>query len=244
MIRYLCVVFTVVSTLILYIPALFIEWCIGKYNPDLKNRSSLVLIQHMFRVCLWFSGTKITTIGLENVPKDQAVLYVGNHRSVFDILLTCVRFSGPTGFISKLEMDKWPLLNLWMRNLHCLFLDRNDIRQGFKVILESIEKVKSGISICVFPEGTRSKEPDAFLPFHEGSFRIATKTNCPIIPIAINNANAIFEDQFPKIKPVHVILEYGAPIYLDQLSPEDKKHIGAYTQKIIETMYYTNKKMI
>ncbi|MFI3200762.1 MAG: lysophospholipid acyltransferase family protein [Eubacteriales bacterium] len=244
MIRYLCVVFTVVSFLILFIPALLFEWFIGKVNPSFKDRSSLILIQLMFRVCLWFSGAKVTTIGLENVPKDQAVLYIANHRSVFDILLTCVRFKGPTGFISKLEMNKWPLLNLWMRNIHCLFLDRKDLRQGLKVILESIEKVKSGISICVFPEGTRSKKPDQFLPFHEGSFRIATKTNCPIIPIAINNAHAIFEDQFPKIRPVTVILEYGTPIHLEELSDENKKYIGAYTQKIIEEMYHKNKALI
>lgn len=244
MIRYLFVVLTVVSFLILFIPALLIEWVIGKFNQNLKDRSSLALICAMFRVCLWFSGAKITTIGLENVPNNQAVLYVANHRSVFDVLLTYVRVVGPTGYISKLEMDKWPLLNLWMRNLHCLFLDRNDIRQGFKVILESIEKIKAGISICVFPEGTRSKEDDKFLPFHEGSFRIATKTNCPIIPISINNANAIFEDQFPKIKPVSVVLEYGTPIYPDQLSLEEQKRIGAYTQEIIEKMYYKNKALV
>ena len=78
-----------------------------------------------------------------------------------------------------------------MKNLHCLFLDRKDIKQGLKTILEGIEKVKSGISICIFPEGTRNKVNDTFLPFHEGSFKIAEKSGCPIIPMSIYNSAAI-----------------------------------------------------
>ena len=66
-----------------------------------------------------------------------------------------------------------------MRYLHCLFLDRKDIKQGLKTILTAVDKVKSGISICIFPEGTRNRNKDELdmLPFHEGSFKIATKPN-------------------------------------------------------------------
>ena len=79
-------------------------------------------------------------------------------------------------------------------NLHCLFLDRQDIKAGMKTILTAIDKVKSGISICIFPEGTRNKGENELemLPFHEGSFKIATKAGCPIIPIAISNSAEIF----------------------------------------------------
>ncbi len=244
MIRYILVATTVVLFLILSIPALIVEWIIGKFNQDLKSRSSLAIVLCAFRMCLWISGVKVTTIGLERVPRDQAVLYVGNHRSAWDILLTYVRVVRPTGYISKLEMDKWPLLNLWMRNLHCLFLDRKDLRQGLKVILTSIERIKSGISVCVFPEGTRSKEPDEFLPFHDGSFKIAEKSKCPIVPMTINNANAMFEDQFPRVKPAHVVIEYGEPILMSELDPEDKKHIGTYVQNIIKTTYFKNKELV
>ena len=136
-----------------------------------------------------------------------------------------------------------PLLSTWMKRLHCLFLDRKDIKQGLKTILAAIEKVKSGISICIFPEGTRSKNEDELdmLPFHEGSFKIATKTNCPIIPMAISGSADIWESHFPRIKKTHVILEYGKPIYVDQLEKEDKKHLGAYTQNIIHEMLVKNR---
>ena len=137
-----------------------------------------------------------------------------------------------------------PLLSNWMKNLHCLFLDRKDIKQGLKTILTAIEKVKSGISICIFPEGTRNRVNDTFMEFHEGSFKIAEKTGCPIIPMSINNSAQIFEDHIPKIKKTHVVLEYGKPIYPAELSKEDRKHLGVYTQNIIKETYFKNKELV
>lgn len=76
------------------------------------------------------------------------------------------------------------------------------------------------------------------MEFHEGSFKIAAKTGCPIIPMTIYNSGDIFEDHLPKIKRTRVILEYGKPIYIKDLSRENQKKVGAYTQNIIEETYY------
>ncbi|MBQ8038356.1 MAG: 1-acyl-sn-glycerol-3-phosphate acyltransferase [Lachnospiraceae bacterium] len=244
MIRFLLAAIFLVSFLICSIPLLIIEWIIGHFNMDLKNRSSLAFVKWGFNVILFISGVDVTVIGEENVPKDQAVLYVANHRSYFDILLTYVRVPRPTGYISKKEMERFPLLKNWMDNLHCLFLDRQDIKQGLKTILAGIEKIKSGISICIFPEGTRNKEKDTFLPFHGGSFKLAEKSGCPIIPIAINNAADIFEDHVPKIKKTHVVIEYGAPIHLDQLDKETKKNLAGYVSDQIKDMYFKNQALV
>lgn len=244
MIRFIFVALFVILFLICSIPLFFIEWVIGKFNMDLKNRSSLAIVNWAFRCVLFFSGVKITVIGEENVPKDKAVLYVANHRSFFDIVLTYVRVPRPTGYVSKVEVLKVPLLCQWMKNLHCLFLDRTDIKKGLQTILEGIDKIKSGISICIFPEGTRNKVADTFLPFHEGSFKMAQKSGCPIVPICINNSSAIFEDHLPKIKRAHVIIEYCKPIDLNTLDKEDKKFIGVYTQNIIKETYFKNKELV
>lgn len=246
MLRFLLVCFVVIGFLILSIPVLFAEWIIGKFNPTRKDDTSLHLVKVIFSIVLRVTGVELTVIGEENVPLDEPVLYIGNHRSFFDILLTYTRVPRTCGYIAKYEMRKIPLLSDWMRNLHCLFLDRKDIKQGLKTILEAIEKVKGGISICIFPEGTRNKNKDELdmLPFHEGSFKIATKAGCPIIPIAMNNTSAIFEDQFPKIKPRHIILEYGKPIYPNELPKEDKKRLGAYTQNVIKEMLIKNKELV
>ena len=241
MIRFILIAIFLITFLICSIPLFFIEWLIGKFNMDIKSRSSLAIVNWAFRCILFIAGTKVTVIGEENVPKDTAVLYVGNHRSFFDIVLTYVRVPRLTGYVSKVEIKKVPLLSQWMKNLHCLFLDRDDIKKGLQTILEGIEKIKSGISICIFPEGTRNKEPDTFLPFHEGSFKLAQKSGCPIVPISINNSSAIFEDHFPKIKKAHVVLEYCKPFYINDLDKEDKKFVGAYAQKIISEAYFRNK---
>ena len=238
MIRFILVASFVVLFLICSIPLLIAEWIIGKFNMDLKNQSSLAIVNWAFRVCLFIAGTTVEVRGEENVPRDQAVLYIGNHRSYFDILITYVRVPRPTGYIAKKEMLRYPLLVNWMKNLHCLFLDRQDIKQGLKVILDAIEKVKSGISICIFPEGTRNRVNHTFMEFHEGSFKIAAKTGCAIVPMTIYNSADIFEDHLPKVRKAHVILEYGKPIYIKELPKEEQKRIGTYVKNIIMETYF------
>ena len=244
MIRFIFVVLFVVLFLILSTPLMLVEWIIGKFNPGLKDKSSLAIVNWAFRQVIRLAGTKVIAIGEENIPTDTAVLYVGNHRSFFDVVLTYVRVPRPTGYVAKKEMLKWPLLNIWMKDLHCLFLDRQDIKAGLKTILAAIDKVKNGISICIFPEGTRNKTKDTFLPFHEGSFKIAEKGNVPIIPMTIVNSAAIFEDHFPKIKKATVVIEYGKPIYMKDLDKETRKSMGTYVQNIISETYFKNKELI
>jgi len=245
MLRFISVVMVVVLFLIFSIPILIIEWIIGKFNKELKAKSSLKIVQAVFRLVLFLTGVKVTVIGQENIPTDEAVLYVGNHQSFFDILLTYTRVAGLTGYVAKKEMLKIPLLSHWMKYLHCLFLDRKNIKEGLKTILIGIDNIKNGISMCIFPEGTRNKNGDGIIaPFKEGSLKMAEKTGCAIIPMAMNNTSEIFENHFPKIKSCHVILEYGKPIYPRELAPEDRKFLGAYTQKIIQTMVDKNAPLI
>jgi 1-acyl-sn-glycerol-3-phosphate acyltransferase len=242
MIRLFLVAATVILFLIFSIPIMFVEWIIGKFNPGVKDRSSLRIVQWAFRMVMRAAGTEMIIIGEENVPKDTAVLYVGNHRSYFDVVMTYMRVPRLTGYIAKKEMLKWPLLRTWMKYLHCLFLDRDNVKEGLKVILAAIDKVKNGISICVFPEGTRNETPDTFLPFHDGSFKIAEKGGVPIIPMSIVNSAAIFEDHLPKIKKAKVVIEYCKPVYMNELDKEDKKRIGNYISEIIQETYFKNKK--
>lgn len=244
MIRFIFVGGFVILFLILSIPLMLIEWLIGKFSPDIKSRSSLSIVNWAFRCVRFLAGTKVDYIGEENIPTDTSVLYVGNHRSYFDIVLTYPRVPRPTGYVAKKEMEKVPLLNVWMKNLHCVFLDRNDVKAGLKTIVQAIDMMKNGISICIFPEGTRNKEEGTFLAFHEGSFRIATKSGCPIIPMTINNSAAVFENQFPKIRKSHVIIEYGKPIYPNDLPKETQKQLGPYVQNIIRDTYEKNKAQV
>lgn len=242
MIRFILIIIFVAAFLILSIPVFLVEWLIGKWNPRIRDISSLRIVQWAFKVIIWLSGVKATVIGEENIPKDTPVLFIGNHRSYFDIVLTYARCRNLTGYIAKKEMLKIPLLSRWMKFLYCLFLDRTDIKAGLKMVLTAIEHVKNGISIMIFPEGTRGKGVNELdmLPFHEGSFKIATKTGCPIIPVALTNTSAIFEDHMPKVRAMHVTIEYGRPIDPKELSHEEQKFIGKYVQDRIMEMLEKN----
>ncbi len=243
MIRLILVCIVLFGFLIIGIPLLFIEWVIGKFNKEFKDYSSLRLVQGAFKLILFMAGVKLTVIGEEHVPKDQAVLYVGNHRSYFDVVMTYARCPRLTGYVAKIEMLRYPLLRSWMKNLYCLFLDRKDLKAGLKTILQGIDYIKNGISICIFPEGTRNRH-DELLPFKEGSMKMAEKTGCPIIPMAITNSAEILEDHMPFIHSCHVILEYGEPILVSELSKEEKKFLGAYTQQKVQEMLDKNKALV
>ena len=241
MIRLIFVVLFLVVFLILSIPVFLIEWLIGKVNPRARDISSLRIVPAAFKVIAFLSGCHVTVIGEENIPK-EAALFIGNHRSYFDIVLTYARCPDLTSYMAKIEIAKVPLLSTWMRFLHCLFLDRQDIKQGLKTILSAIDLIKNGISVFIFPEGTRctDAEQTKLLPFHEGSFKVATKTDCLIVPVALTNTSKVFEDHIPFIRRTDIVLEYGKPFRPSELSKEQKKVIGSYTGNIIKEMLQKN----
>lgn len=239
MIRLILTLLFIILFLLLSIPILIIEWLIGKKNRYAADISQLRIVQRAFRGILFLCGTHITVIGEEHVPNDTAVLYVGNHRSFFDIVITYARCPGLTGYVAKDSMLKVPLLSLWMKRLYCLFLNRDNVKEGLKTILTGINQIKSGISMCIFPEGTRQRGGDEtdLLPFKEGSLKMAEKTGCPIIPMALTGTADILENHFPWIRSAHVTLQYGEPIYPGKLDRETKKRLGSYTQtKILEML--------
>lgn len=244
MIRFIIAASFLVIFLIISIPIIGLVWLIGKFNPNLRDRISLKMVQFGFGTIARLSGVKVTEIGKEKIP-EGAVLYIGNHRSYFDIVLLYTLADRLTGFVSKKSMTKFPVVNWWMRFVYCLFLDRDDPKQGLKTILTAVEYIKMGVSVCIFPEGTRNKREDLeLLPFKEGSFKIATKSGCPIIPVALNNTSAIFEDHLPRLKKTHVIIEYCDPIYPNELAKEDKKHVGEICHKIIQDTINKNAALV
>lgn len=244
MIRFISIMITLFLYLLLGIPVLGVEWLIGKFNKNTEDYQCLRMVQRAFKLMISMAGTDVTVIGEENIP-DEPVLFIGNHRSYFDILLTYSRCRRLTGYVAKKEMLRYPLLRDWMKRLHCLFLDRDNPKEGLKTILEAIDYIKNGISICIFPEGTRNDgEELSILPFHSGSFKIAEKSGCPIVPISMNNTISIFERQFPRVKKTHVIIEYGKPIYPRELDKDTRKRLAPYCQNLIQETINKNQALV
>ena len=238
MIRLIFIVLFLLLFFIVGILIAWIAWIVGRFAPAKQDLICLRAVQAAFRVVLFLAGVKVEVYGEENVPKEEPVLYVGNHRSYFDIVITYARCPRPTGYVAKDSMLKIPFLSGWMKRLHCLFLDRKDLKAGMKMILTGIEQIKGGISMCIFPEGTRvqSQTETDMLPFKEGSLKMAEKTGCAIIPMALTHTADIFEKHIPFIRRTRVALIYGKPVYPKQLDKEQRRHMGAYTQELIRGM--------
>lgn len=240
--RIILVVLALTILLILSLPFHLIALLIGLWNEHAKARYSQTAAKIFFRTVLIFSGTKCKVLGKENVPTGEPVLYAANHRSLSDIPVAYITLPTLTGFVAKKEMAKIPVMSWWMKNLHCLFLDRENPREGLKTILSGVENIKKGYSMFIMPEGTRN-QGEEMLPFKEGSLKMAEKTGCAIIPVAITNSDAVFERQFPWVKKATVYIHYGKPIYPNSLDKEERKHLGNLVRDVIATMLEEDKKL-
>ena len=243
MLRTIITVTFVVVFLIVSIPIWLILLIIGLFNKNLKDKLAYNTVAWAFGVVAFLAGAKCEVHGLENIPKDKSVLYIGNHQSFFDVVLGYHLCPAVTGFMSKMTFKKVPLLNVWMIMNYCLFLTRTDPRQDLKLIIKAQEFIKQGISMFIFPEGTRSKTGE-MAEFHEASFKIATKTGCPIVPVCFTNTREIFETHLPKLKKTHVIVTFLPPIDPTSLEGDNKKKIGAYTRSIIQEQLDKDAKLI
>lgn len=234
MIRLILALLAIALFFIISLPLLGILCLIGLKNPMLRMKLAQPVVSAAFRLILFVTGTKRQVLGVEQLP-EGAVLFVGNHRSYLDIPIFYTSMKKLTGFIAKKEIARVPFLHAWMRQLDCLFLDRDNMRQGLKTILQGIEQIKQGFSVFIMPEGTRNHAPE-MLPFKEGSFKMAEKTDCPIVPVSITNSDSIYELHKPFVKRAKVIIRFGKPIRPSELPPEERKFLGARLRTTIEEM--------
>ncbi len=222
---------------IVTLPLLLIFYLIRIFNSKLASRLTQPVVACGFRFIMWAAGGKPRIEGLEQIPKDTAVLFAGNHRSYFDIVLAywAIPFSKPTGFIAKKEILRVPLLNLWMILLHCKFLDREDPRKGLKTIQDAIADVKDGWSMFIMPEGTRNQQTE-MLPFKSGSLKIAERSGCPIVPVAIYGTEELYETHRPWVRGGKIRIRFGAPIATSTLDKDGRRMLSDTVKAEIQSM--------
>lgn len=230
------IVIFIAMYLILTLPILIIAFLIGLFSKKKQYRVGKSILTFLTKGIMFLTGSKVTVNGLENIP-EETVLFVGNHRSIFDIVLLISTINRPVGFIGKKELTKTPYLNWLMIIIGSLFLDRTDHRKALKTILEGIELLKSGHSLVIFPEGTRNKVSVEPLPFKQGSLKLAEKANVPVIPFSIKGTDDIFENNKGlSIKASKIRLNFGEPVILSDLSLEDRKKSATYIRSITEQL--------
>ena len=178
------------------------------------------------------SGARFHIEGMENVPKDETVVFVSNHQGDFDIAVFLAYLPIPHGYVAKIEMLKVPLLRDWMKLIKCIFIDRKNIRQTAKTFIEGIKILQSGHSLVLFPEGTRSKS-EKLGEFKAASFKLATKAKVPIVPVSINGTFRIMEANKGLIKPADVYVKIHPIIRTDGM--EDFSGLPEMVKGIIES---------
>ena len=222
MIRFILLLIFLIIYFLISLPIQLAELIIEKFNMNVRNKSSLAFVNFGLKCVQWISGVKLEVNGYDNIPKDRAVLFIGNHTSYYDIIVTYPLMKRPTGYIAKKEMKKIPFLSWWMYFVNCIFINRDNPRDGLKSVLKAVEMIENGISIFLFPEGTRSKDC-RLAEFKDGGFKIATKSKCPIIPVGIQGTYDIFEKHIPFIKSSKVIINFGEPIFTETMSRAETK---------------------
>ena len=208
-----------------------------KYDKagDIENRDKVVFgIVPQWARYVFTDVTKSTVevVGEEKIPKDRAVVFIGNHQGNMDIPLLFGFINKPMTFVAKAELGKIPLLSDWMKLLQCTFIERKSPRKSVQAIHDAAEGVKKGYSQVIFPEGTRSKGG----PHHEfkaGSFKLAFMSGAPIVPVTIDGTWRIYEGQKKIKKGQHVKLTIHDPIETAGLSKDELSKIPAAVEKIV-----------
>lgn len=237
MIRALFALLFVLLFFIVTLPLMLILLIIRIKHPDAAERVARPIIQWVFSTIRIISLTRMDIKGTENIP-DGPVLFVPNHLSIFDVVLLYPIMNRPSSFISKIELKKIPFLAQWMILIKAVFLDRDNIKQAIGIIIGAVDDINNGTSVIVFPEGTRSRTGEV-LEFKEGTFKIATRTDCPVVPIAISNTDKILHSGLG-IRTANVTIEFGQPIMTKDLDKDHKKHLGHDARERIIAMKEKN----
>lgn len=192
---------------------------IGKTNR--KERLADKISSRICRVLFYLSGSKITMNGLENVPKEGAVLFVSNHQGHFDGLVIHGFIDKPKGFVSIVEASKAPVISTWMREMNSVFMDRKDLRQSLVCINKAIQLLQQGHSMVVFPEGklSASAQPSEF---NRGWLKLATRSGVPIVPVSIDGTYKAFGKNGEWVKSAHVKCVISKPIYISDIKKADE----------------------
>lgn len=231
----LLIVFVIIFA-VLMLPVFILWLFIRDKGNHLVHRITQFMMRNAAKAYMFICGIKITAEGIENIPDGQA-LYVSNHTGIFDVAAAYACTKPLLSFIGKKEAKGIPVIGQVMAMMNGLFLDRGDLKQGLQVILKAIDNIKNGLNVWVCPEGTREKSgaPEELLPFHAGCFKIALKSDAPIVPVVIIGSRALFEEHKPWISSGRLKIRYGKPVYPKELTDEERRHIGEYFRnKMIE----------
>lgn len=183
----------------------------GLYDRVARNWSRRVL---------WAAGTSVEVRYAERVP-DGPVIFVSNHASFFDVWALQATIDRPLRFVAKKELTRIPVFGAAFRAAGHIVIDRKNRQAAFAAYDAAGERIRSGVSAVVFPEGTRSRTGD-LQPFKKGPFVLAIAARVPIVPVYVANSFDIMPKGRFNIRPQPLIIHYGDPISTEGLTYRDR----------------------
>ena len=231
----LYVLLGILAAMLLYVVFLAVcSLCVDAKKEYVKD-------SHFYRALLYGASAaalkilriRIHTSGVEKIPKDRKLLFVGNHRSNFDpIIQWLVLKQWNIAFISKEENFRIPFFGRIIRRCCFMAIDRENPRNALGTINRASNLLRSGeVSIGVYPEGTRSKT-GVLLPFHDGVFIIARKADVPIVVATIDGTEKITHN-YPW-KRTHIRLDIVGVIDRDFVNTHRTAAVGAAVREMME----------
>lgn len=197
-----------------FVPGAWIKLCRYAKNPDAYPEAETYRhIQYILQRAVRGGNIDLKVTGQENIPRENGFMLYANHQGMFDVLAVAATCDNPLGAVLKKELYNIPFLHQVALCTRSFAMDREDVRQSLKVIQAVTEEVKNGRSYLIFPEGTRSHD-NQMGQFHGGSFRCATKSKCPVIPVALVDSFKVLDQKGSK--PVSVQIHYLPPIYYEE----------------------------
>lgn len=201
-------------------------------EQEVKEKIAPLVIEWA-KYCIDVTGAEVEVVGLENIPSNRSLVYIGNHQGIMDIPLLLGYIPYQKAFIAKIEILKIPMISDWMKLMKCVFLARKNPRQSIQAMHQGIENVKKGYSMVIFPEGTRSKGGPV-KEFKPGSFKLAFQSEADIVPVTIDGTWKIYEEH-KRIKPAKIKLTIHPVVKTEGLSKEELKEIPLKVQTLVES---------
>ncbi len=213
---------------IMLVSSLFYRNAPGKYPPA----ATTAIVRTLLGFVLWMSGAKYDVRGKENLPAadEEPVLFALNHQGNFDVAVPVIHLGVVPATLAKKQTLKVPVANYVMKFMGCIFMDREDVKQSLKCLKMAQEELEAGRSVCIYPEGTRSKGPEMG-EFKHGSFRCAVKAHKKVIPVALEGGYKLYEAQH-KIKAGTIKVSILPPVDSDQF--ENTKQLAEHVQGLIQ----------
>ena len=195
-------------------------------------------IRYIMGLAVKTSNVDLQVTGIENIPTEGGFMLYGNHQGMFDVVAIAASCPRPLSIVYKKELKNTPILKQIYGCTKSFAMDREDVRQSLTVINSVTEEVKRGRPYVIFPEGTRSKNGNTMGLFHGGSFRCATKSKCPIIPMALVDCFKAFDQKGSA--PLTAQLHYLQPIPYEEYAGMKPAEVAALVKSRIQAVIDAN----